>query len=154
MSGQARYTRFARWLLVLGATLVTTAVCFVPALADQKTTQEPVRTTMPTGESTHSSKLMMAPVMSADERNGLYLQWGLIFGAGFVVITVVVVWIFMMTRKESATSDDDGVNANAYTVPEAAAEVAPVPSESASAMTAAAAPEAGQATDGASESAG
>lgn len=118
MTGMARPAnlsrRFARVVLPV-AVLACTAFGST-ALADQKVNQEPVRTTMPAGASTHESKFMMAPVMSADERQALYLQWGLTFAGIFIAVGALVVWIFLNTRKEAGApaADEDE---NAYTVP-------------------------------------
>jgi hypothetical protein len=95
--------------------LASACFCVKPAVADQKTNPEPVRTSLPVGASTHASKIMMAPIMTPDERNAVYLQWGLVAGGGLLAITGLVVWIFLNTRKE-AEENDDREEENAYTV--------------------------------------
>jgi hypothetical protein len=99
-------------------TLLLASACFClnPALADQKTNPEPVRTTLPAGASTHASKIMEAPIMSPEERNALYIQWGLVIVGGLIAITGVVVWVFLLTRKE-AEENEEREEENAYTVP-------------------------------------
>ncbi len=124
-------------------TLLLASACFClnPALADQKTNPEPVRTTLPAGESTHASKIIEAPIMPPEERNALYLQWGLVAVGGFLAITGVVVWVFLLTRKEAA-ENEEREEENAYTVPAPSPvsdEVKPPPSESAAAAEATAA---------------
>lgn len=117
----ARLTRTSFIMLVL-----VFACCLLnPALADQKTNPEPVRTSLPAGESTHASKVMMAPIMSQDERNAVYLQWGLVMAGGLVAITGLVVWVFLNTRKES-DENDEHEDENAYTVGTLTPSPAPV----------------------------
>jgi hypothetical protein len=110
------------------ALLLASACCYLnPAIADEKT-PEPVRTALPSGASTHGSKIMKAPIMSADERNALYLQWGLVIVGGFIAITAVVVWVFLLTRKE-AEENEEREEESAHIVatpPSASDEIKPV----------------------------
>jgi hypothetical protein len=107
----AGFTRVSLTTLLLASA----CFCLSPALADQKTNPEPVRTTMPSGSTMHASKVMEAPIMPADERNALYLQWGLVVVGGLIAITGVVVWVFLLTRKEAEESEEREEE-NAYTV--------------------------------------